>query len=322
MTPEEYLNQLREQLGGFSPEEQSCLLAEILSHIESGEEDPNLGRDPQARRQRVMAELGSPEQMGSGFKQVHRSNRLLDFLIAFIPSLFLFPLITSFVFLFLTAFAGPDPANTPPALVIIGQVSVLVSASLTLVSLWRRSVWLLLFWIPTTALYIITLLVYEQCWRSLSGGPVSNTFENVIWYGLLVGLALTFIRLLWRNRGNALLVTFALLPILMTLIKLLLSLLPTAIGLAYANPSIASSPEFTLVNQLASVAWIPLFFIPLNRPVRWLALALSTLIFLMKWGYLFGFHVLPVLLSTIPLLIVLLGWRFDKRGEPAVIFGW
>ncbi|MEJ2598858.1 MAG: hypothetical protein P8Z00_11030 [Anaerolineales bacterium] len=322
MTPEEYLNQLREQLGSFSPEEQSCLLAEILSHIESGEEDPDLGRDPQSRRQRVMAELGTPEQMGSGFKQVHRPNRLLDFLIAFIPSLFIFPLISSFVFLFLTAFAGPEPATTPPALIIIGQASVLVSASLTLVSLWRRSVWLLLFWIPTTALYIISLLVYEQRWRFLGGGPASNMFESVIWYGLLLGLALAFIRLLWRNRANPLLVTFALLPILMTLTKSLLYLLSTAIGITYANPSITSSPEFTLINQLAGVAWIPLFFIPLNRRVRWLALALSTLVFLMKWGYLSGFHVLPVLFSTLPLLVVLLGWRLDKRDEPAVVFGW
>jgi hypothetical protein len=283
MTPEEYLNQLREQLGSFSPEERSCLLTEILSHIESGEEDPSLGRDPQTRRQRVMAELGSPEQMGSGFKQVHRPNRLLDFLIAFIPSLFLIPLIQSLTLLILGPFAGSEPVYTTPLLVTSTRVSILVSALLILLSLWRRSVWLLLFWIPTIAWYIITLLVYEQRWRSLSGGGVSNTFENLIWYGLLVGLVLTFIHLLWRNRGNALLVTFALLPIVMTLTRSLgFPLLSTTTGLSYANPSLTSTPEFILVNQLVSIAWIPLFFIPLNRPVRWLALALSTLVFLMK----------------------------------------
>ena len=323
MTPEEYLHQLRKQLDGFSPEEQSCLLAEIASHLESGEEDSTRGEDPAARRQRVMGEMGSPEQMGDGFKQVHRPNRTLDFLIAFLPSLVIFPLIPSFVILALTAFAGPEPASTDPVIIIASQGSIFVSAILVLLSWWRRSVWLLLFWIPTTALYILTLLVSEQRWSLLPAGPATNPLESLIWVGLLAGLAFIFVRLLWKNRGNLLLFTFALLPVVMMSTRELLSLLSTAMGITYgASRTITASPEFFFLDIFATVAWMPLFFLPMNRLLRWLALVFYAIAFLMRWIYLFGFHALPVVLFSIPLLVVLLGWLSDQHREPPVVPRW
>src|SRR5512139_1034622 len=42
---EEYIQSLRKQLKGFPIHEQDALIDEIRSHIESGEEDPKLGKD-------------------------------------------------------------------------------------------------------------------------------------------------------------------------------------------------------------------------------------------------------------------------------------
>jgi hypothetical protein len=320
MTPEEYLDQLRKQLEGFSPEERASLLDEITSHIESGEEDPTRGRDSQERLQRVMAEIGSPEQMGSGFKQVYRPNRFLNVLIAFLPSLFLLPLVQPLTLLILGTFVGPEPVPTSLWLGTSIRASILISGFLILLSLWRRSVWLLLFWIPETVAHLITLLSREGRWALLNQASTANAAESAIWYVLLAGLTLAFIRLLWVNRRNFLLVNFALLPILMVATGYLTFLLATTMGFSYIDPT--SSTEFIIVNELANVAWIPLFFIPLRRNVRWLALALSALFFLLKWDYLFGLHALPILLSAIPLLIVAIGWRLDVRGQHAVIFRW
>jgi hypothetical protein len=50
MMKQEYLQKLRKQLSGFSIEEQNALIEEIHSHIESGEDDPKMGRNSDERR--------------------------------------------------------------------------------------------------------------------------------------------------------------------------------------------------------------------------------------------------------------------------------
>ena len=75
MSRDDYLNRLRAQLKGFLPEQQEEILAEVAAHIEGGEEDESREPDPDARRARILSEMGSPEQMGAGFREVYRPNR-------------------------------------------------------------------------------------------------------------------------------------------------------------------------------------------------------------------------------------------------------
>jgi len=65
---EEYIQALRKQLKGFSSEEQAAVIEEICSHIESGEEDTRMGKNPEQRRKKLMKELGTPEQLGKALK--------------------------------------------------------------------------------------------------------------------------------------------------------------------------------------------------------------------------------------------------------------
>src|SRR5512146_1989358 len=85
---EEYMRTLRQQLKDFSLKEQEELVEEINSHIEDAEEDPKMGKDAEQRRKKLMNELGSPKEIGRGFKEIYRPDRLIDYLLIAIPYLF------------------------------------------------------------------------------------------------------------------------------------------------------------------------------------------------------------------------------------------
>ena len=91
MTPEEYLRRFSQQLKDFSPEEQASLLEEISSHIESHQEDSRIAQNSEERRNKLMSELGSPQEMVRKFKMIYRPNRFVEFLLVVIPYL-LYPL--------------------------------------------------------------------------------------------------------------------------------------------------------------------------------------------------------------------------------------
>ena len=77
MTIDEYLDEFRKQLKGFSEQEKAVLLEEIRGHFESDEGDPSMGHDLAQRRQKLEAEMGSPQQLAQGFRNVHRPDRWL-----------------------------------------------------------------------------------------------------------------------------------------------------------------------------------------------------------------------------------------------------
>ena len=67
---EEYLHSLQQHLKDFPAEEQAAIMEEIQSHMESGENDPRMGTNGEQRRDRLMKEMGSPEDLGRGFRSV------------------------------------------------------------------------------------------------------------------------------------------------------------------------------------------------------------------------------------------------------------
>lgn len=59
----DYTQRLRQHLKEFSQEEREALLEEISSHIESAEDDPQLGSNREERIQKLMAELLSFKEL-------------------------------------------------------------------------------------------------------------------------------------------------------------------------------------------------------------------------------------------------------------------
>jgi uncharacterized membrane protein len=88
---QEYMRSLQKQLRRFPPAERAALIEEITSHIESAETDPALADSPEQRRRKLMAELGSPKELGKGFRAIYRPDRWIDFLLIAVPLLILIP---------------------------------------------------------------------------------------------------------------------------------------------------------------------------------------------------------------------------------------
>lgn len=145
---EEYIQALRRQLKGFSPEEQESLIEEISSHIEDGEEDPKMGSNVEERRKRLMNELGSPKDMGRGsVKAVYSPARIIDYLLIAIPYA-LYPFLNSLYTSLMAKYSWADL-----------RLDILIHLPLIAIGLWRRSVPLTLFWLTISIsqlLYITT----------------------------------------------------------------------------------------------------------------------------------------------------------------------
>src|SRR6266545_6115270 len=124
---EEFIRALRRQLKGFSPEEQEALIEEISSHIENGEEDPKIGKAIEQRRKMLMNELGSPNDMGKGFKEIYRPNRFIDYLFIIIPFLF-YPYLNSLYNGLMPKYEWADV-----------RLDVVIHLPLIAIGLWRRS---------------------------------------------------------------------------------------------------------------------------------------------------------------------------------------
>ena len=149
MTPQNYLRSLRAQLKGFSAQEQDDLIEEISTHFESGENDPELGKDPQQRRQKVRAEMGSPRQLGNGFRDVHRPGRLVDYLLILIPTLF--------IYILLRVFLRRGMVDQAEVFIRIPFWYSLFCILMLFISFLRRSLYLKLYWMVILGLWAAQL---------------------------------------------------------------------------------------------------------------------------------------------------------------------
>jgi hypothetical protein len=192
ITPSEFLLKLCQQLKSFSSEEQVELIEEISSHIESVEQDHAFGSDADIRRKKLMAELGSPEEMGKSFKKVHRPNRFLDFLLAFVPVYLVFPFILPILYHLMGAPKGLN--NSLYRLDI--RLTILIGFLLTLIAIKRHSPLLLAFWFPDVISRTITLMTREQRW-TIGHEVVPGSYA---WLESFFGMyCWPFWRLVWAN---------------------------------------------------------------------------------------------------------------------------
>ena len=307
MTPDEYLQALRKKLKGFTHLDKTALVEEIASHIESGEDDPRLGKDPTQRRQKIMSELGSPGQMAKGFHRIYQPGGFIDYLLIAIPYLLNLPINLLLVSLM---------PKYPWADVRLVMVFHLV---LVAIGLWRRSTLLTVYWLADIAIQLMGVLLYAKSYY----GPL----QTVLWCLVLAALIFQLGRLVWQNRRDLLIVTFALLPILMGGLALALGMIVHGNTYSYEPLEIFFFHLYlntaNYIDYVELIALVP-FFIVRDRNVRWSVLAILWLLFgLSRVGLDYQVIYAPsvyYLWIILPITVVFLGWFLERSKRRQVKF--
>ncbi len=314
---EDYLQRLQKQLKGFAPEERAALMEEIRSHIESGEQDPEMGKDAENRRAKLMHELGSPEEMGRGFKALYRPNRLVDYLLIAIPFA-LYPLLNSLYLQLRPQYPWMDV-----------RVDVLIHLPLVAIGIWRRSALVTLFWISVLTvplLYIVTQGLWQSYWYF--------GLQTILWAILLAGLLALSGRIMWRNRGDLLTVAFGLLPLSVLVMGVVLWIIHP---MSYTASNVVDRSLLRIFLEIQGrgisfygvFAAMALIFLPTKRAMRWIGLA--------AWALMLGFgrqflmdyqtgsmamlaHWVYYLYVLLPVTVVFAGWLLERdRREPMLV---
>jgi hypothetical protein len=299
MTPDEYLQVLRKKLKGFTHLDKTALVEEIASHIESGEDDLRLGKDITQRRQKVMSELGSPEQMAKGFHRIYQPGGLINYLLIAIPYLLNLPINLLLVSLM------PKYHWADVRLVIIFHL-ILVA-----IGLWRRSTLLTVYWLADLAVQLMGVLWVVR--------GHYGSFQTVLWFIVLAALIFQLGRMVWQNRHDLLIVTFALVPILIGVLDLVLEMIVHGSTYSYQSLEIFL---FRIWLNTANYLWIVImialfpFFMVLNRNVRWLSLAIFWLLMGLS-RYELDYRVIYppnvyYLWIILPLAVIYLGWFLER----------
>ncbi len=309
---EEYLRSLQQQLKSFPAEERIAIMAELRSHAESAEADLRMGNDPEQRRSKLMKELGSPADMGKGFLALYRPNRFVDYLLVAIPYV-LSRYVHDLYLLLQPQYPWMDI-----------RLNVLFDLVMILVGLRRRSALITLFWIPL-AVFEILYVVLQGVWQPYWYSYWDFGLQTVVGVILLLGVAALLGQIVWKNRHDALIVVFAVLPLGM-------ELLGTAFGsirpVSYIYNPLDRSLLVIFLTMLGgnaqlygTLATIAVFFLASNRDVRWASLLASALIIGFGRVYLFDFERSTVALVAqwvyylyvlVPLVAVGYTWYLDR----------
>lgn len=296
---EEYIQSLRKQLQGFPAEEQDALIEEIRSHIESGEEDPKLGKDADQRRKRMLDELGSPKDLGRNFKTIYHPNGLIDFLLIFVPYLF-YPLLNNFYNNLLPVYQWADV-----------RLDILIHLPLIAIGLWRKSAALTLFWVIVIVNQLFFIVLQTNGYYGI---------QSIIWALLLLALLALAGYVIWKYKNDLQILTFGLMPLTMCVLGNVLSTLNlTDYSLGTVSRSLVL--VYSYVNNMAFyglMAAMALFFLPANRQVRWLGLVLYALVLGLNHEYLNNVFAgwAYSLWLILPLAIVLTGWGVEQIRKP------
>jgi hypothetical protein len=340
MKPEDYLRALWDQLKGFSPRERDLLVEEISTHFESGEDDPAQGMDQEQRRQKLLSEMGLPEQMGKGFRDIHRPGRLIDYLLILIP--------TAVVYIFARFSLHNELLNISGMLVRVVIAYSIFCILMVAIGFLRRSLYLKLYWIVILGVWstgmpglifgiqikdtaLAWMFVPGITYLTYSSFPPGGPWVEWILPSLILLLLLSLVVwMIWQVRHDLLTVAYAsLLAILGVLsfyrftVELYDSTVLTWIQNSYYLYAITTGPLASDIWHFVTT-WIPfvflgLFFLADGRDLRWLALAFSfcasgileilSIRLSPYWKYCLIIDVL------FPLLIVLPVWLLEKRKK-------
>lgn len=306
MNADEYLEALRQNLKNYPPEKREELLNEIASHIESGGEDPGQGKERRERDQRVMAEMGSPEQMEVGLRRVHRPNCWVDLLLVLFPYYILQPSIQVLLNLILGPMNHWDPAD--PHLYLGGRMAFLLAVLFALVGRQRRSAALFVFWITSAVGTLVSLMFREG--RLVPGQETiaNSTVESILLYLVLAGIIFWLMQTLRMNQFDLLLVVFALLPLMHMAANVQTGQIIRSL------PQRPFSPPFGIDIMMIQPVWsagMALFFLLQRRDTRWFGLLLVVGTYVYPYLEVYpGSPVMMAIWSSL-LAVVLSSWGID-----------
>ncbi|HEY9088239.1 MAG TPA: hypothetical protein VIO36_08730 [Anaerolineaceae bacterium] len=308
MNADDYLDRLRGQLKNFLPEQQADILAEIATHLESGEQDETRGADADARQAHVVAEMGSPRDMGDGFQAVYQPNRWLDFLLIFVPLYVVYPLL-KVGYNFLTN--GPIYYDNALFLAFSIRVAIVLGLVMLIVAQRRRSLLLFAFWSSDAITRLIALISREALPAADLTTRPAAVLHSVLGWALLCGLAYWLTRVLWKHRANLLIVLFALQPLIGSLAGYITTTYALTAGVAPQYPywTVAGFSAQGLL-EIVSLAG---FVLLRSRDLRWVALLLGMGNYSMMMAYAYWPHLLPVAVWMLYSAIMLLLWIIDLR---------
>lgn len=304
----DYLAELRKHLKPFSAGEQKAILEEIDSHLESanGEETGDAKK---------IQRMGTPADMGRGFHNVYSPGRFVDFLLVLIPAYLIFPLLLPL----LIRFFGKYPADlSASTLALDMRLCIALGVLFAILGRVRHSRLLLAFWIPDVLARLISLMTSEQRWLAGApgtGGP-SISAESIFWYAVLSILTAWLLHFLWQNRSDSLIVFFALLPFIDTLLNV------TYIGL-FGIPSVGLQWNFMGVTlwKAIEIASLAGFFLLLQRDWRWCSLLVGQAVYLVVN---FSANRSPLAVAglwAIACLLLLALWFIDWRQRRSLSSG-
>ncbi len=272
---------------------------EIASHMESGGEDPHMGTDQTARMQNTLREMGSPDDLGRGLRNVHRPTPWLEFAVIFVPAYLIFHWIAVLLF--------DTTRETGSVMAMV--ITLLLSMLLAGFSAWRRLNIALFFWLPEAAIRSLMVLFRQSHW--LWQGSV--TPEKIFWNFLIVALTAACMWIIWQNRKDFLLVAFGGLPFLGTLANIITFQLARVYPLEFHNPVILGI-GLTSIIEVASLA---AFVLLRNRQLRWLALLLGTANYTVMMALAVRGHPWLVAMYTIYTAVLLMMWWLDPYNRAA-----
>jgi hypothetical protein len=307
MKAADYLEQLRRQLQGFSPREQADILDEITSHIESGQDDPSVGEE------RVMAELGTPEQMQHELRSVHRPNRKVDLLLVLVPYL----VISRSIQILLNIFFGPlkDWSVADPHLYLGGRIAILLAVLLALVGFRRRSAPLVIFWLWDGIGTLVSLMMREA--RFIPGKELipGSVLESILFYVVLFGLVFWLVKTLKKNRFDSLLVVFVLLPLMLMAANFSTLQLLSQSGISPRPLALPFGLAGILGYRLVWALGVSLFFLFQSRDVRWTGLLLVGVNYIYP-SVIFYRSSIPILLMWLAIVALVPAiWVLDVRNR-------
>ncbi|HCK64769.1 MAG TPA: hypothetical protein DHW49_00755 [Anaerolineae bacterium] len=307
---QEYIQSLRNNLKDFPPEEQEILLDELMSHIESGEDDPIMGKNKEERIKKLMSELGNPQDLSKGFKSIYRNNRFIDFLLIVIPYL-LYPFLNVMYSNLMTTYNWVDV-----------RLDILIHLPLVVVGLWRKSTLVTLFWVSTLVIQIFAMLISAQ-------GYYGN-LQTIIWLVIAFTLITLLGNIVWHHRYDALIIVFALLPLTMLIVGIVLAIINSSADLS-SMPQVIDKLILDIYINFAgfgsgylpfygTLITISLFVLATNHNVRWIALGFYGLVIglsrhhLNLFDEIQGLMAPPIYLvyAILPLVLVLLVWRLSQ----------
>jgi hypothetical protein len=320
MNADEFIVRYQARLKGLSPDKQAELIEEIGAHLEEGQFDVRLGADPTERTQRLMQEMGTPEDMGRRMQNIHHHNRWIDYCLVVVPLLIFSPLI-SMVLIWLSSGLGAERVMGSLSYYWSIRILFLIHFALIMIGYQRYRRFgdpgLVVYWLAETLWGVVAICMREQRWLLLDGYNriPSGKIETFFWVAVLAGLGIGLFRIIARSK-DPLIAVLGFLPFSIALGNLVTGQMMTS----GSFPNGYHMPYWVLgyfgPTQISLVVWPALFFLFRQRQVRWLGLlanaaplALMNLVASVQYPGL-------VFIWSLPLLLVLAGWVMDVYNRP------